>query len=142
MPTMDDINRLEAKGLARAKIRSKRRRIQMIRRRTIRGSLALFALAWAIVFGQLATGNDPALSRAHRTRKAHTSSHRGPPPSRRPGGESSQLAAPAPHHAEPESGEEAAPAKEAKPSEGAAPREAVTHGPASAPTPPVVTSAS
>lgn len=58
---MDDLRRLEAKGLARAKIRSKRRRVSAIRSRTIRGSLALFAVAWAIVFGQLVTGNDPAL---------------------------------------------------------------------------------
>jgi hypothetical protein len=69
MPSMDDLHRLEAKGLARAKIRSKRRRVSAIRRRTIRGSLALFAVAWAIVFGQLVTGNDPALSRIHSTRK-------------------------------------------------------------------------
>ncbi len=60
---MDDLHRLEAKGLARAKIRSQRRRVSMIRRRTIRGSLALFAIFWAVIFGQLVTGNDPALSR-------------------------------------------------------------------------------
>ncbi len=65
MRSMDDLHRLEAKGLARAKIRSKRRRVQEIRRRTIRGSLALFAVVWGIVFGQLVTGNDPALSRIH-----------------------------------------------------------------------------
>lgn len=61
---MDDPNRLEAKGLARAKIRARRRRVQTIRRRTLRGSLALFAVVWAIVFAQLVSGNDPALSRA------------------------------------------------------------------------------
>jgi hypothetical protein len=66
---MDDLRRLEAKGLARAKIRSRRRRVSTIRSRTIRGSLGLFALLWAIVFGQMATGNDPALSR---TRARHT----------------------------------------------------------------------
>lgn len=60
---MDDLRRLEAKGLARAKIRSRRRRVAIVRRRTIRGSLALFAILWAIIFGQLVTGNDPALSR-------------------------------------------------------------------------------
>jgi outer membrane biosynthesis protein TonB len=62
---MDDDRRLEAKGLARAKIRSRRRRVSTIRRRTIRGSLALFAVLWAILFAQLASGNDPALSRIH-----------------------------------------------------------------------------
>jgi hypothetical protein len=77
MRSMDDVHRLEAKGLARAKIRSKRRRVQVIRRRTIRGSLALFAIAWAIVFGQLVTGNDPALSRSSRhSGKLLASAHR------------------------------------------------------------------
>jgi hypothetical protein len=61
MPWMDDPRRLEAKGLARAKIRAKRRRVSSIRSRTIRGSLALFAVAWAIVFAQLVSGNDPVL---------------------------------------------------------------------------------
>jgi len=60
---MDDPNRLEAKGLARAKIRGKRRRVQAIRRRTARGALALFAVVWTVVFAQLVSGNDPALSR-------------------------------------------------------------------------------
>ncbi len=60
---MDTPDRLEAKGLARAKIRAKRRRVQTIRRRTLRGSLALFAIVWALVFAQLVSGNDPALSR-------------------------------------------------------------------------------
>ena len=76
---MDDVHRLEAKGLARAKIRSKRRRVYTIRRRTIRGSLALFAIAWAIVFGQLVTGNDPALSRSQAARKLLASTRRGRP---------------------------------------------------------------
>jgi len=61
---MDDQRRLEAKGLARAKIRAKRRRVAMIRRRTLRGSLVLFAAVWAVVFAQLVSGNDPALSSA------------------------------------------------------------------------------
>lgn len=72
---MDDLKRLEAKGLARAKIRAKRRRVSSIRGRTIRGSLALFAVAWAIVFAQLVTGNDPALSR-FKTHGALASPHR------------------------------------------------------------------
>lgn len=59
---MDGLHKLEAKGLARAKSRSRRRRVSTIRSRTIRGSLALFAVLWGIVFVQLASGNDPALS--------------------------------------------------------------------------------
>jgi len=59
---MDEMRKLEAKGLARAKSRSRRRRVATIRSRTIRGSLALFAILWAVVFVQLASGNDPVLS--------------------------------------------------------------------------------
>jgi len=62
---MDEVRKLEAKGLARAKSRSRRRRLATIRSRTIRGSLALFAVLWGIVFVQLASGNDPALSGKH-----------------------------------------------------------------------------
>ena len=62
---MDDPRRLEAKGLARAKIRAKRRRVSSIRSRTIRGSLALFAVVWVVIFGQLVTGNDPVLGRGY-----------------------------------------------------------------------------
>jgi cytoskeletal protein RodZ len=61
---MDDLDRLEAKGLARAKSRSRRRRVSTIRKRTIRGALALFALVWGIVFVQMVSGNDPALKSA------------------------------------------------------------------------------
>lgn len=75
---MDDPNRLEAKGLARAKIRAKRRRVQTIRRRTLRGSLTLFAVVWAIVFAQLVSGNDPALSRAPIADRP-TAAHKPPP---------------------------------------------------------------
>ncbi len=71
MARMDHLHKLEAKGLARAKVRSKRLRAQTIRRRTIRGSLALFAVLWAIVFGQLVTGNDPALSRSSHLAAKH-----------------------------------------------------------------------
>ncbi len=76
---MDDLRRLEAKGLARAKIRSKRRRVSLIRRRTVRGSLALFAIAWAIIFGQLVTGNDPTLSRGKVSRRLLASAHHARP---------------------------------------------------------------
>jgi hypothetical protein len=61
---MDELHRLEAKGLARAKLNARRRRVRAIRARATVGSAILFALTWAIVFGQLATGNDPVLNRA------------------------------------------------------------------------------
>jgi outer membrane biosynthesis protein TonB len=98
---MDTPDRLEAKGLARAKIRAKRRRVQTIRRRTLRGSLALFAAVWALVFAQLVSGNDPALSRIPH------SSHR---PVASTGSEPAREPAP-----EPEPEEEAEPALEAEP---------------------------
>lgn len=60
---MDDLHRLEAKGLARAKARSRRLRVSRIRSLTFRGSLTLFLVLWAVIFVQLASGNDPALSR-------------------------------------------------------------------------------
>jgi hypothetical protein len=59
---VNDLRRLEAKGLARAKARSRRLRVSRIRSLTFRGSLVLFLLLWAVVFVQLASGNDPALS--------------------------------------------------------------------------------
>ena len=83
MRWMDDADRLEAKGLARAKIRAKRRRVQTIRRRTLRGSLALFGVVWAVVFAQLVSGNDPALSSVPRPvhhRFASTEPRREPTP--------------------------------------------------------------
>ena len=58
-----DVRRLEAKGLARAKARSRRLREARIRKGTIRGSLALFAVLWTVIFVQLVSGNDPALSK-------------------------------------------------------------------------------
>ena len=61
MPCMDELNRLDAKALARAKTRARRGRVRAIRRRTVRGSLALFAVIWAVIFAQLLGGRDPAL---------------------------------------------------------------------------------
>ncbi len=66
---MDEVRKLESKGLARAKARSRRLRVSTIRSRTIRGSLALFAVLWGIVFVQLASGNDPALSTKQQSEK-------------------------------------------------------------------------
>jgi hypothetical protein len=132
MASMDDIHRLEAKGLARAKIRSKRRRVQTIRSRTMRGSLALFAASWAIIFGQLVTGNDPALSRSSRhAGKLLASTHRAPRRSATPSDEDSAVAVSPPPVSDP------------------APTPVVTPAPAPAPVtvappppPPVITSAS
>jgi hypothetical protein len=75
-----DVRRLEAKGLARAKARARRLRASRIRKMTFRGSLALFAVLWAIVFVQLVSGNDPALSKVAKAAPArHRKPHRAPP---------------------------------------------------------------
>lgn len=75
-----DVRRLEARGLARAKARSRRLRASRMRKLVFRGSLALFAVLWAIIFVQLASGNDPALSRTARgTPVRHHKPHHPPP---------------------------------------------------------------
>jgi hypothetical protein len=76
---MDEARQLEAKGLARARSRSRRRRVATIRSRTIRGSLALFAILWAIVFVQLASGDDPVLSTKNQAEKSAAASTRPAP---------------------------------------------------------------
>jgi hypothetical protein len=46
----------------------RRRRTSRIRRGVIGGSVAAFAAAWAMIFGQLVTGHDPGL--AHNSQAA------------------------------------------------------------------------
>lgn len=144
---MDDLRRLEAKGLARAKIRSRRRRVSTIRRRTVRGSLALFTVLWGIIFAQLVTGNDPVLSRV---KGAHTPAAA----SRESGGaahsQSGAVASSAPPEPEaeseleselaPEPGAES-PAEAESPSEAESPAEPEAER-APEPAPPLVTSSS
>jgi outer membrane biosynthesis protein TonB len=136
---MDDADRLEAKGLARAKIRAKRRRVQTIRKRTIRGSLALFAAVWAIVFAQLVSGNDPALSSIPQSkhRPVASTAH---DPAREPVPEPEPAL-----EAEPAPEEEFAPEAEPEvaPEEEVVPEEEVEPQPAPEPEPePIVTSSS
>lgn len=96
---MDDLHRLEAKGLARARARSRRRRASTIRSRTVRGSLALFAVFWLAIFAQLVTGNDPALSRNSAGLEATKASEEG----RASGAREPEASAPAAAPPEPES---------------------------------------
>jgi len=77
---MDEARKLEAKGLARARSRSRRQRVATIRSRTIRGSLALFAVLWGVVFVQLASGNDPVLSNEQRAEGSSAAATREPTP--------------------------------------------------------------
>lgn len=75
-----DVRRLEARGLARAKARSRRLRASRMRKLVFRGSLALFAVLWAVIFVQLASGNDPALSKTAKAPPARHQKPHHPPP--------------------------------------------------------------
>jgi hypothetical protein len=46
-----------------------RERAQRLRRLGVRGTIAAFVVAWAIIFGQLALGHDPALGGGHTAQK-------------------------------------------------------------------------
>jgi hypothetical protein len=58
------------------KVRARRKRVRIIRRRTYWFSGIVFALVWVVIFAQLASGHDPALSRKHR-RQATVADRRG-----------------------------------------------------------------
>jgi hypothetical protein len=51
---------------AQRRVREQRRRVGELRSRAIAISLACFALLWAVVFVQMATGNDPVLGAGRR----------------------------------------------------------------------------
>jgi heme A synthase len=44
-------------------------RTRRLRRLTVRGSIAAFLAAWAIVFGQLVSGHDPALGQQQKSQQ-------------------------------------------------------------------------
>lgn len=52
----------EARRRGQARLASMRRRAQMLRKRIVVSGLVTFALLWAVVFGQMLSGNDPVLS--------------------------------------------------------------------------------
>ena len=54
---------LEAKAIARAKLRGRRKRAATIRRRTAWFTTAVFVVVWVVIFAQLVGGHDPALAR-------------------------------------------------------------------------------
>jgi hypothetical protein len=58
---MDPIERHERKRQAWKRLRAQRRRAGQLRGRVVAISLIGFALLWATVFVQMATGNDPVL---------------------------------------------------------------------------------
>jgi hypothetical protein len=57
-------DQLEAKALARAKVRARRKRAAIIRRRTAWFTTGIFLVAWVVIFAQLVGGHDPALARS------------------------------------------------------------------------------
>ena len=138
---MDDLDRLEAKGLARAKSRSRRRRVSTIRRRTVRGALALFAIVWAIVFAQMATGNDPALKSAP-TASAQPSKRESPAEAEQESPAELEPEEPVESESEPILEPEAEPAPEAEPEPVFEEPEEVAPEPAPEPIEPIVTTAS
>ena len=58
---MDPIERRERKRQAWQRLRAQKRRAGQLRGRVVAISLIGFALLWATVFVQMATGNDPVL---------------------------------------------------------------------------------
>jgi len=59
---MDAHERQERKREARRRLSDQRRRAGLLRGRVIAVSILCFGLLWAVVFVQMATGNDPVLS--------------------------------------------------------------------------------
>jgi hypothetical protein len=58
---VDPIEKHERKHQARQRLHAQRRRAGQLRGRVVAISLVAFALLWATVFVQMATGNDPVL---------------------------------------------------------------------------------
>ena len=71
--------RSRRRALARRKLAAVRRRARRIRAGVIALAIAIFLLAFAGIYTQLATGHDPALSKS--TRKTATSTSQGSQPS-------------------------------------------------------------
>jgi non-ribosomal peptide synthetase component E (peptide arylation enzyme) len=59
---MDPIQKRELKRQAWMRLAAQKRRAGLLRGRVVVISLICFALLWAIVFAQMATGNDPVLA--------------------------------------------------------------------------------
>jgi hypothetical protein len=64
---IDPAERQMRKREARRRLKAQRRRVGALRSRAIATSLACFALLWAVVFVQMATGNDPVLGSGRRS---------------------------------------------------------------------------
>ncbi len=73
---MDHYERQEKKREAMRRMRAQHRRTGDLRRRVVATSVVAFALLWAIVFAQMATGNDPVLSGKSAAVATTSGSHR------------------------------------------------------------------
>ena len=58
---MDPIEREQRKRESHHRLMAQRRRTGLLRNRVVAISIVTFALLWAVVFVQMATGNDPVL---------------------------------------------------------------------------------
>jgi hypothetical protein len=67
---MEPIERQLARRRGQRKLDAMKRRAGQLRRRIVVSALVGFALLWAVVFVQMATGNDPVLGRKTATRSA------------------------------------------------------------------------
>ena len=74
--------RLETRRKAALHVASRRRRVIELRRRVVWFSITLFVVAWGLVFGQMATGNDPVLqsSQAQASRQSAPAQQSPPDP--------------------------------------------------------------
>jgi cytoskeletal protein RodZ len=52
----------EARELGQRRLAERRSRVRLMRRRIVGGAVAVFLAVWGVIFTQLATGHDPALS--------------------------------------------------------------------------------
>lgn len=77
---------------ARRRLVARRRRVGVLRSRVIATSLLCFALLWAVVFVQMATGNDPVLGAGRRAVGAKAVSPETRTDSEEAGGAGAQLA--------------------------------------------------
>lgn len=69
-----DARALEARHLARIKGADRRRRVSILRRRVLLGSVAVFLGTWVLIFGQLTAGHDPALAHKTQVKQSRSSS--------------------------------------------------------------------
>jgi len=104
---MDPLKREAARQRGERKLEAMRRRTSQLRRRIVAIATVSFVALWAVVFVQMATGNDPVLGAGGTSRHAAVTGSARPDPEQRPS------AAAAPPSEEEEESAAAAAAEEA-----------------------------